>query len=99
VSASLAHGVPLVALPNPAADQPFLAARLQQLGAGIALDGAARPDAIRAAVAKVMSERSYATAAGVLADAIRSAPGAPGAVDELERLAAGPAGPPPDAGG
>jgi MGT family glycosyltransferase len=88
VSASLAHGVPVVALPNPAADQPFLAARLQKLGAGIALDGEARPDAIRAAVNEVMRQPSYAAAAGGLADAIRSSPGAAGAADELERLAA-----------
>ncbi len=88
VSASLAYGVPVVALPNPAADQPFLAARLQKLGAGIALDGEAQPDAIRAAVNEVMRQPSYAAAAGGLADAIRSARGAVGAADELERLAA-----------
>jgi UDP:flavonoid glycosyltransferase YjiC (YdhE family) len=30
VAASLAHGVPVVGLPNPAADQPYLAARLER---------------------------------------------------------------------
>ena len=39
VAASLAHGVPLVALPNLAADQPALAGQIERLGAGIALDG------------------------------------------------------------
>jgi len=87
VAASLAQGVPLVALPNPAADQPFLAARLQQLGAGIALDGEAGPDAIRTAVRTVMAQPSYASAARGLGDAIHAAPGAGGAATELEALA------------
>jgi MGT family glycosyltransferase len=87
VAASLAHGVPIVALPNPAADQPFLAARVQELGAGLALDGESGPTAIRTAVREVMTHRSYAAAAGQLAIAIHHAPGVGGAVMELERLA------------
>lgn len=87
VAASLAHGVPLVALPNPVADQPFLANALQQLGAGIALDGGSSPDAIRSAVRAVMMQPSYAAAARTLAGAINAAPGAAGAAAELERLA------------
>ena len=87
VAASLAHGVPVVALPNPVADQPFLAARVQQLGAGLALDGESGPAAIRMAVQEVMRQPSYAAAAGNLAVAIHAAPGVAGAVVELERLA------------
>jgi MGT family glycosyltransferase len=87
VAASLAHGVPLVALPNPAADQPFLAATLQRLGAGLALDGESGPEAIRTAVQEVTRRPSYASAARVLGDTIRAAPGAAGAAVELERLA------------
>jgi MGT family glycosyltransferase len=87
VAASLAHGVPLVALPNPAADQPFLAARVQQLGAGRAIDGESGPTAIRTAVREVMTNPSYGAAAAQLAIAIRAAPGVGGAVVELERLA------------
>ncbi|MDQ6876203.1 MAG: glycosyltransferase [Candidatus Dormibacteraeota bacterium] len=87
VSASLAHGVPLVALPNPAADQPFLAATIQRLGAGLALDGAAGPDSIRAAVKEILGQPSYANAASALALKIESMPGAAGAADKLERLA------------
>jgi MGT family glycosyltransferase len=87
VAASLAHGVPLVALPNPMADQPFLAATIQALGAGLALDGESGPAAIRAAVQEVIGQPSYASAAGNLAMAIRESPGADGAAVELERLA------------
>lgn len=87
VAASLAHGVPLVALPNPAADQPFLAATLARLGAGLALDGTSAPDTIRTAVNEVLKQASYADAARALAVKIRAMPGAAGASDELERLA------------
>ena len=87
VAASLAHGVPLVALPNPMADQPFLAATIQQLGAGLALDGESGPAAIRTAVNEVISQPSYAAAAANLAVAIHASSGATGAAVELERLA------------
>jgi MGT family glycosyltransferase len=86
VAASLAYGVPLVALPNPVADQPFLAATLQRLGAGLALDGESEPAAIRVAVRAVVAQPSYAAAAKTLATAIRVAPGVNGAATELERL-------------
>jgi MGT family glycosyltransferase len=87
VAASLAHRVPLVALPNPVADQPFLAATVQQLGAGLALDGESGPAAIRTAILEVMGQPSYAAAASNLAVAIHASPGASGAAVELERLA------------
>jgi MGT family glycosyltransferase len=87
VSASLAHGVPIVALPNPSADQPFLAATLQRLGAGLALDGESKSDAIRLAIRTVIERPSYAAAARMLAAAIHTASGAKGAAVELERLA------------
>ena len=87
VSASLAYGVPIVALPNASADQPFLAATLQRLGAGLALDGEAEPDAIRSAIWAVMTQPSYVAAAKTLAAAIRATPGVKGAATKLERLA------------
>jgi UDP:flavonoid glycosyltransferase YjiC (YdhE family) len=90
LAASLAHGVPIVALPNPAADQPFLAATIQRLGAGLALDGGAGPDAIRTAVMEVLGEPSYANAARTLGIKIAKMPGVAGAADQLERLARAP---------
>jgi MGT family glycosyltransferase len=87
VSASLAHGVPIVGLPNAAADQPFLAARVQELGAGIALDGESSPKAIRRAVRDLLAHPSYRDAARRLGAAISATPGAAGAAAELERLA------------
>ncbi|UYM06446.1 glycosyltransferase [Solicola gregarius] len=90
VAASLAHGVPIVALPNVAADQPALAAHLDRLGAGIALDGDdADPAQIADAVRAVVEGRSYASAARAIAARIADAPGPEGAADRLVRLAQG----------
>jgi len=87
VTASLAHGVPIAGLPYPAADQPYLAARIQALGAGVALDGESSPATIQSAVRDLLARRSFHEAAGRLAQAIRVAPGAAGAADLLEQLA------------
>lgn len=87
VTASLAHGVPVVGLPNRAADQPFLAARLAELGAGVALDGESEPDVIRSAAREVLSQPSYRDAARRLGEVIQRTPGPTGAAAELERLA------------
>jgi MGT family glycosyltransferase len=85
VAASLAHGVPLVGMPNQAADQPFLSSLVQRLGAGLALDGEADEGAIRAAVREVLANPAYAAAARGLGAAIQASPGAIGAALELER--------------
>ncbi|HXJ47803.1 MAG TPA: glycosyltransferase [Candidatus Acidoferrum sp.] len=87
VTASLAHGVPIAGLPYPAADQPFLAARIHALGAGVALDGESSPANIQSAVRDLLAQGSFSEAAGRLAQAIRAAPGAAGAADVLEELA------------
>jgi MGT family glycosyltransferase len=86
VTASLGHGVPIAGLPNPAADQPFLARRIQALGAGLAMDGESSPDIIRVAVRDLLDQPSFREAADRLGRAIRAAPGAAGAADVLEQL-------------
>jgi UDP:flavonoid glycosyltransferase YjiC (YdhE family) len=74
VAMALSHGVPIVALPNPVADQPALAAQVARLGAGLALEGeSAEPVAIAKAIATILNEPSYHLAARRLADVIRSA--------------------------
>ncbi|MFN2462478.1 MAG: glycosyltransferase [Candidatus Dormibacteria bacterium] len=87
VTACLAHGVPMVGLPN-AVDQPILAKRIEELGAGIALDGDAGPSEIRAAARQILEKPSYRKAARALALAIKDLPGATGAASALELLAA-----------
>jgi MGT family glycosyltransferase len=88
VMASLAHGVPLVCLPNRAADQPALAARVEALGAGLALDGdLATPADIADSVSRVLARDSYAATARQLAATIAGAPGAKDSATHLEMLA------------
>ena len=87
--ASLTHGVPLVCLPQPTRppDQAVLAARVQALGAGRALDGdEATPADIAAAVQDAMTEPSYRERAAALADFIRTMPGSAGAATIVEGL-------------
>jgi UDP:flavonoid glycosyltransferase YjiC (YdhE family) len=73
VAMALSHAVPIVALPNPVADQPALATQVARLGAGLALDGErAQPVAIASAIATILDDPSYHLAARRLADVIRS---------------------------
>lgn len=89
ILASLKHGVPLLCLPNPAADQPILAAQLQDLRCGLSLDGDnATSCEIAGAIDRLISDPSYAANARVLADAISKSPGTSAAVSRLEELAA-----------
>lgn len=88
VAASLAHGVPLLCLPNPAADQPALAAQVVRLGAGIALDGeTATPADIAHAVATLLTDDTYRDNSARLAAIIGALPGASAAATRLESLA------------
>jgi UDP:flavonoid glycosyltransferase YjiC (YdhE family) len=87
VAASLKHGVPLLCLPNLAADQPILAAQVQELGCGLSLDGDnATPSEIREAIDRLISVPSYAANAQKLADGIRTSLGVSAAVSRLENL-------------
>lgn len=87
VTASLAHGVPIAGLPYPAADQPYLAARIQALGAGVAMDGESTPAIIKMALRELLDQPSFREAAVRLGRTIRAAPGPTGAADLLEQLA------------
>ena len=89
VTISLAHGVPLVCLPiMPISDQIPLAARVEALGAGRALEGeAATALEIAAAVDEVIADQAYGVAARRLASAIAARPGATLAAARLEQLA------------
>ena len=83
--AALAHGLPSVLLPI-GADQPYTAAVVAELGAGIVLDPlTATPDDIAAAVFRVLDEPSYAVAARRVREEILALPSAAEAVAWLER--------------
>jgi UDP:flavonoid glycosyltransferase YjiC (YdhE family) len=87
VMASLKHGVPMLCLPNPGADQPALATQVQALGCGLSLDGEnASPAEIRAAAERLTTDTSYNLNARRLADVISRSPGVSAAVLRLEQL-------------
>jgi UDP:flavonoid glycosyltransferase YjiC (YdhE family) len=87
VTTALKYGVPLLCLPNPAADQPILAAQVQDLGCGLMLDGeTAAPSDIRTAIARLISEPFYAERARLIADVIGNSPGVSAAISRLEHL-------------
>ena len=88
VTSCLAHGVPMICLPNPYSDQAMLAAQVEALGAGLALDGDnATVDDIAHAIKRVMSDPSYFTAAKRLADSIMATRSGEQAASMLEQLA------------
>jgi MGT family glycosyltransferase len=86
ISASLAHGVPVICLPM-GRDQPDNAARLVHSGAGLRLSPKASERRIAEAVRRVLTDEHMARAARRLADAIRLDVASDLAVAELEAIA------------
>jgi MGT family glycosyltransferase len=86
VTRALAAGVPLVCIPM-GRDQPDVAARVVYHGAGVRLRPSAKPDAIRSAVERVISEPSFRAAAARIGANITADAAAQGGLPELEALA------------
>ena len=85
VNMGLSAGVPMVVVPL-FADQPFNARRVEDIGAGLALEPSdldRLPDAVRA----VLAERSYRESAGVIARETRRLPTVDRATEILRGLA------------
>ncbi len=85
---SLRHGVPMVVIPGLAGDQPFVAAAVQEWGAGRAVPGDADAATIRDAAREVLSTASYAANAGARARSLAGVDGAVSAATEVEALLA-----------
>jgi MGT family glycosyltransferase len=86
---ALAAGVPMVCVPL-GRDQGDNAARVVAAGAGVRLSRRAGPDAIRAAVRRVLGDSSYRRNAARLAEAIAlEAKSGPDAVTEVEECLRG----------
>ena len=83
---SLRHGVPMVVIPGLAGDQPYVAAAVQEWGAGRALPGDADMESIRSAAQEVLSVPSYRAQAGIRAKALAGIDGAARAADEVEMM-------------
>ena len=56
----------MVLMPNPMADQPYLARRVASLGAGIVVDEDAPPSEIRETVERVLAEGNFRQAAAAI---------------------------------
>ena len=88
VMKALSYGVPLLCLPL-GRDQGFIAQRVQDIGAGLAVPSDAAPDELVAAISALLRDPSYREAAQQAAAIIRAAgPGARNAAAELESIAA-----------
>lgn len=86
----LASGVPMVVVPL-FADQPYNAARVAAIGAGVALDGDPAPvDRLAQALGRVLSEESYRRCARRIAEEIGCLPPVAESVPFLEAAAAWP---------
>jgi MGT family glycosyltransferase len=85
VLAALAHGLPLVCLPL-GREQPHNAAAVERVGAGIALDRAAPPDTIRAAVIRAADDLELRAGAARMALGIDELVASDAAAAEVERL-------------
>jgi UDP:flavonoid glycosyltransferase YjiC (YdhE family) len=83
---SLRHGVPMVIIPGPAGDQPYVAAAVQEFGAGRALPSDATTEAMRAAAQEVLASPSYRENAQARAAMLAGIDGAAIAADEVEAL-------------
>ncbi len=82
----LSYGVPMITA-GESEDKPEVCARLQRTGASIDLGTATpEPEAIRAAVRRMLKEPSFRAAAAALAQEAAEAKGAVGAVDAIEAV-------------
>jgi UDP:flavonoid glycosyltransferase YjiC (YdhE family) len=84
---ALRHGVPMVVIPGLAGDQPFVAAAVQEWGAGRALAGDADVAAMREAAQDVLANPAYRRAAQARSTSLRDVDGAASAAREVEALA------------
>lgn len=84
VSESLYYQVPLVMYPQ-TSEQAGVAARTEQLGAGIRLEKV-NPASIRAAIEQVMNTPSYRESAAAISESFKRCSGAKGAADKIEQL-------------
>lgn len=88
VRGGLAAGVPMAVLPL-FADQPYNAARVKQLGAGVALrEGPAGIGGLADAVRALLADARYAASAATVAEDVRALPTVDTAAEILRELAA-----------
>jgi UDP:flavonoid glycosyltransferase YjiC (YdhE family) len=83
---ALRHGVPMAVVPGIAGDQPYVAAAVQEWGAGLALPADASAAAMRAAALEILGTSSYRDSARQRSAMLAGVNGAANAADEVEAL-------------
>jgi UDP:flavonoid glycosyltransferase YjiC (YdhE family) len=83
---TLRHGVPMVIIPGLAGDQPYVAAAVEEWGAGRALARNAGVGTIRAAAQEVLAAASFRNNAQRLSHSLAGVDGATNAADEIVSL-------------
>jgi MGT family glycosyltransferase len=83
---SLRHGVPMVVIPGVAGDQPYVAAAIDEWGAGIALPADADTARIRETARQVLGDPKFAAAAAERGRLLGDADGAGAAASAVEAL-------------
>ena len=83
---ALLNGVPMVVIPGLAGDQPFVAAAVEEFGAGLALPGDADAAAMREAAREVLANPAYRAEARRRSEALAAAGGAASAASAVETL-------------
>lgn len=86
VQAALAAGVPMVCLPS-GRDQPANAARVAELGAGVAPGASVSAQELRAVLEKALADQGLRARAAELSQALRSHDGVTAVIEQLEALA------------
>jgi len=76
----------MAVIPGPAGDQPYVAAAVQEWGAGLALASDASVEAIRDAAQRILGTPSYREHARHRAGMLAAIDGATNAADEVEAL-------------
>jgi len=85
-SEALYYGVPLLAIPE-ANDQPYVARRIVQLGAGISLSPKqVTAPRLRCLAETILADTSYARASASIGESLRQAGGFLAAVEEIQRF-------------
>lgn len=85
-SEALYYGVPLVVVPV-TGDQPLVAKRVAEVGAGIRLDRKElTPELLREAVKKVMDDATFKEKSRKVGETLRDAGGYKKAIEEIEKF-------------
>lgn len=84
---ALAHGLPLLIIPQFPIDQPMVGQVVAEAGAGLMVEQEATVERFREAIASLLKEDRYAHAASALGERLRALDGAACAADRVDAVA------------